>query len=298
MPPRQCRAWVFTLFGSTSDELRGLLQANGEVVYFCYQEEVCPETERDHLQGYLVLRSKRALGFLRRLIPNAHFENRRGTHQEAKSYCSKEETRKEGTQVVEWGTEPIQGRRNDIREFCAAVNSGVPISEALELFCEIFAKYPSFAALYFRYRVTRIALGQLPVLVPRLGWQRDLSVLLEGPPDPRKVHWRWESTGNTGKSFFALHYKPSETFIVTNGKHADVYFAYGGERIVFFDWPRERLDTLSYGLLESFKNGYFLNTKYQSGAFRFPVPHVIVFANFEPVRTAMSDDRWDIVEIQ
>lgn len=122
--------------------------------------------------------------------------------------------------------------------------------------------------------------------------------MLEGDPSPRKVHWRWERNGNTGKSYFALNYKPDETFVVTNGKHADVYYAYAGQRVVLFDWPRERLDTLSYGLLESFKNGYFLNTKYQSTPFRFPVPHVVVLANFPPDRSAMSDDRWDIVEIE
>ena len=39
----------------------------------------------------------------------AHWEPRRGTHQQAAAYCSKEETRIDGPWEV--GTPPVQGKR-------------------------------------------------------------------------------------------------------------------------------------------------------------------------------------------
>lgn len=60
---------------------------------------------------------------MQQLIPGAHWEVRRGTHAQAKEYCSKPETRIEGP--FEWGIPPTeQGKRNDVLAFKAAVDGG------------------------------------------------------------------------------------------------------------------------------------------------------------------------------
>lgn len=297
MPSPQSRGWIFTAFNADSGEVRETLSRCDLVQFACFQEEVCPDTARDHLQGYVYFSRKKTRTFCRTLL-NAHWESRRGTHEEAKTYCTKQDTRREGTEPWIFGVDPAPGCRTDISLARDFILSGATIDQIIDEHPEVLAKYPGFVATCQRSRISRKRLEQMPVLVPRLGWQRDLSILLEGPPDPRKIHWRWEETGNTGKSFFALHFKPNESFVVTNGKHADIYYSYGGERVIFVDWPRQKLDSLPYGMLEAFKNGYFVNTKYQSCPFRFPIPHVVVFANFRPDLQAMSQDRWDIVEIQ
>jgi len=296
MPSPQSRAWCFTSFTCTAEPARALLVAERDIQYFIYQEEVCPETGRAHLQGYIYLRRKRSLGFVRRIL-EAHWERRLGTHQEAKAYCSKLESRAQNTTPIEFGEEPSPGRRSDIALCRDALLAGISEVDLLNDHSEVVAKFPNFVSRVRRHSVEQTALRAMPQFVPREGWQQDLFRLLSGEPDRRKVHWRWERTGNVGKSYFALHYNPAETFLITNGKHTDIYYAYGGQRVVILDWPRERLDQFSYGLLESFKNGYFLSTKYEAAPFRFKPPHVVVFANEPPTESAMSGDRWDICEI-
>jgi hypothetical protein len=174
------------------------------------------------------------------------------------------------------------------------LSGGGTMDQVIEEYPEMLARYPQFVATLIRHRVTARALASLRDFIPLPGWQWRLMQKLSEEPHSRKVLWRWEEGGNTGKSYFATHYSPEETFIITGGRHSDIQYAYQGERVVILDWPRDAQDRVPYGLIESLKNGYFLQTKYQAQAFRFPSPHVVVFANFEPDRTKLSADRWDI----
>lgn len=265
--------------------------------YYVFQEEIAPNTARRHLQGYICLKSRsRATTLVKKFA--AHYEPRKGSHSEAKSYCQKEESRVPGTSPYEYGSEPgPQGDRSDLESFRDAILSGASDWLLLELFPTQMAKYPRFLHLVRATKLSHDVLRDLPVFEPREGWQLDLSTRLSEPPSPRAVHWRWERHGNVGKSFFALNHQPERTFIITGGKHADIHYAYGYQSIVVFDWARCAQDIFPYGLVEQFKNGYFFSTKYESREKRFVVPHVVVFANFPPDETQMSEDRWDIVLI-
>jgi len=267
--------------------------------YFCFQTEICPESGREHIQGYVVLKRRSRLTTFARNFPS-HVEARRGTHAQAVSYCTKEESRKAGTGYTVEGEVPdsAQGSRRDLEQFRDAILSGNSNWELLESFPTEFAKYPKFVQLVRNEQLLNDVLRHLPVFQPRLGWQFELGQRLEANPGSRIVLWRWDRTGNVGKSYFAMHYKPRETFVVTGGKHADIHYAYGFQRYVFFDFPRCNQESFPYGLVEQFKNGYFLSSKYESVPKRFPSPHVVVFANFAPDISQMSLDRWDILEIE
>lgn len=266
--------------------------------YFVFQQEKAPDTGRLHLQGYMALRTRTRIPTLVKKFA-AHYEPRRGTHSQASAYCKKEETRVEGTEPYEYGSVPNEpGTRNDVEQFRDAIVSGASDWLLLELFPLQMAKYPRFLHMVRAAKLSSDVLRDLTPFVPRGGWQHDLSVQLSGEPHPRIVIWRWERIGNVGKSFFALNYEPGRTFVITGGKHADIHFAYAFQPFVFFDWARCAQDTFPYGLVEQFKNGYFFSTKYESRGKRFPVPHVVVFANFPPDQCQMSDDRWDIKQIE
>lgn len=60
-----------------------------------YQEEVCPETGREHLQGYVEFNTSVRFGALKKLphMAKVHWEKRRGSRQQAHDYCCKEDTR-------------------------------------------------------------------------------------------------------------------------------------------------------------------------------------------------------------
>lgn len=154
------------------------------------------------------------------------------------------------------------------------------------------AKYPRFIHDYIRAleesKVTR------EDLIPRDGWQQQLARDLEQEPDNRKIIWIVDSVGNAGKSYFALHYKQRNSYYVTGGKAADIYYGYQYEEVVFFDLARMKQEYVQYDVMESFKNGQFYSTKYECKNVRFNIPHVVVFSNFHPDTQMLSADRWDI----
>lgn len=266
--------------------------------FYSFQTEVCPETGREHVQGYVVLKARsRAVTFARKFP--SHVESRNGTHAQAFDYTQKEETRKPGTFPVKFGSVPSQPQaRVDLDSFRDDIIAGATNMELLARHAGSMARYPRFLQMVRNEKLRQDVFSTLPDFIPRLGWQFVLAQRLEARPCPRSVHWRWEPIGNVGKSYFALHYKPVETFVITGGKHADIHYAYAYEPTVIFDWSRCNEGSFPYGLVEQFKNGYFFSTKYESTAKRFQVPHVVVFANFAPDITQMSLDRWDINQIQ
>nr|WAE42827.1 MAG: replication associated protein [Cressdnaviricota sp.] len=263
--------------------------------YLVYQLEVGAQGT-EHYQGYVEVHRKVTLKKVKSILQDdrMHVEMRMGTAQEAADYCKKEEGRKEGP--WEFGTiSKGRGTRNDLQMFMEAVEGGLKLDEAYDEFPQIMAQYRRFVDDVFERR--RVKCLKLSVFVPRAGWQQDLSTKLSGPISARSVLWYWESKGNTGKSTFAMGYERGNTYVVTGGRHSDIFYAYGFQRVVIFDWSRDAEERFPYGVAETFKNGYFLNTKYNSRPVVFDVPHVVVFSNFEPDRSKLSEDRWDINHI-
>ena len=88
-------------------------------------------------------------------------------------------------------------------------------------------------------------------------------------------------------------------FIVSGGKVADIAHVYNEEPIVIFDLPRTMADHCDhiYSMIEKFKDGCIFSVKYESRTKVFDVPHVIVFANFEPDLSKLSNDRCQVSSI-
>lgn len=160
---------------------------------------------------------------------------------------------------------------------------------------EEYAKFPRFIHDYVRAleesKVTR------PEFIPRDGWQRRLTEDLQEQPDTRKVIWIYDNIGNSGKSYFATHYSERESYYVTGGRAADIFYGYQYEPVVFFDLARMKQEIVQYDVMEAFKNGQFYSTKYECKCVKFNVPHVVIFSNFYLDTTKLSADRWDLREI-
>lgn len=136
------RAWMFTSF----DDARPDFPCR----YLVFQQERCPETNRLHWQGYCYLDAAKALGGVRRLMPGAHWEPRRGTHEEARAYCTKAKSRVAGP--FERGDPPSQGERGDLKALCEAVASGRTDRELALSMPECIVKYRSgISALRFAF---------------------------------------------------------------------------------------------------------------------------------------------------
>lgn len=127
------RAWMFTSFDVNRPDF--------PCRYLVFQQERCEETGRLHWQGYCYLDSAKPLGGVRILLPGAHWEPRRGTHEEARTYCTKERTRVDGP--FERGTPPEPGKRNDLKALCEAVASGRTDRDLAVTMPECVIKYRS-----------------------------------------------------------------------------------------------------------------------------------------------------------
>jgi hypothetical protein len=250
------------------------------------------ESGTPHLQGYIEFTSRRTLSSAKSYpgLERAHLEIRRGSKTDAITYCVKDDGRLDGP----WrfgDLESDSGKRNDLKQVADVVRDGASYDDVFEGYPQIVAKYPRYVEQLFERRRI-LELPPLQTFVPRDGWQSELFESLAETPSERQVFWFYDATGGTGKSYFAAQYPGS--YIITGGKMADIYYAYRFERVVFFDWPRDAEDRVPYSAIESFKNGYFLSTKYEVKRVRFERPHVVVFSNFMPDTTKLSLDRWII----
>lgn len=130
------RNWCFTKFGEWGLDKVDL----SRVTYLCYQEEVCPKSQRRHYQGYCQLKStsrvKNAQAILG--IGKSHVEPQRGTNAEARAYCMKLESRADPNAVpVEFGQYcEGQGDRTDLKSVV-----GLPIRTVARDHPELFVRF-------------------------------------------------------------------------------------------------------------------------------------------------------------
>lgn len=91
------RAYVFTVNNWTSEHEAAIALLGAE--YTVYGKEV-GASGTPHLQGYVYFKHAKTLKALTKKLPGAHWEVRRGTHQQAMEYCKKD------GDVVEYGVPP------------------------------------------------------------------------------------------------------------------------------------------------------------------------------------------------
>lgn len=249
-----------------------------------------------HWQGYAEFSTPMRLEALKRWLPTAHFEGRRGTKQQARDYCMKEDTRIEGPWEHGDNNWAEQGKRNDIIDMRDAIAAGATREEINEQHTLASAR-----AMRLRDELLNDAkkARQLKVdIVTLRPWQVDIVCTIYSPVDTRSVYWYYDPVGNTGKTHLATYLVDQfDAFYTNGGKGVDICYAYEGQRVVIFDYVRDAETFVNYAVIEQIKNGILFSSKYASMMKRFDHPHVFIFANFFPARDKMSRDRWRIFEI-
>lgn len=86
--PAPAKDWCFTLNNpeSREDEFYAIKMLDYQ--YLVYQVEL-GEQGTPHVQGFIQLREKMRMTALKKFLPTAHWEKRRGTPEEAAHYCKK-----------------------------------------------------------------------------------------------------------------------------------------------------------------------------------------------------------------
>lgn len=107
----KARGWCFTIHDYTELHRQRLfnLQKNGKDIYLVMGYEICPETKREHIQGYIHFKNAtKGYPKIKKIEEKAHIEVARGTPEQNKKYCTKD------GKFDEIGNFPAQGKRNDI----------------------------------------------------------------------------------------------------------------------------------------------------------------------------------------
>lgn len=107
---------VFTINNYTDADLQYLTDAYFK--YVIYGKEVGKKKNTPHIQGYGELRKQMTLKELKKILPRAYIAARRGSQEQAISYCKKE------LDYTEIGQKCEQGKRNDLIRLYNSVIEG------------------------------------------------------------------------------------------------------------------------------------------------------------------------------
>lgn len=195
------KAWCFTIFDANEETEEDM--AGWQYTYLVYGREVCPDTNRPHLQGYVEFHNRKVLKTVKRIHKTAHWEPRRGSAHEASEYCKKDKV------FVELGAISLgQGHRTDleiIRSEIADGKSEIDIAD-----CH-FAIWVQHRRAFSEYR----HLMQPPLYRPNL------------------QIWSVSGPTGTGKTSMSMAMYP-DAFIVSDPT-LQWFDGYNGERVVIID---------------------------------------------------------------
>jgi len=296
----QLSAICFTLNNYTEADTKVFADELPAIYSYAVVGKEVGESGTPHLQGYVKMRkrtaAKKAFNDLAALFESRpHMEVAKGSAKKNRVYCSKD------GDFAEFGEITNQGKRMDLEALKDAVLDGASWEQlALEHTAAHarFHKWSTKLAGEIRKRENREALRKSMSAADLRPWQERAIKALQAQGD-REVLWIWEATGGTGKTFLAKWLCVMEdAFYCEGGKKADISYAYDLQETVVFDLSRQTQEFTNYGVIESFKNGLMFSAKYESATKFFKPARVVVFSNWAPDRSMLSEDRWNVIELE
>lgn len=236
------RAWMFTSFLEQ--------EPNFPCKYVVYQREKCPTSGRLHWQGYCHFQNERTLIGVKRLDKTAHWEPRRGSHEEARAYCTKDATRVAGTSFSERGIAPRSGARNDLSAICAAVRAGASDRDLADSLPEDLLRFGS--------GINRLRMA----CTPKRKWKTKV-IILHGASGCGKSRWAHDMFPN------AYTKDPTQW-----------WDGYCGEEVVIFD---EFYGQLRHEYMLKLMDRYDLRLEVKGGYTQFACKLLIFTSNTDPI---------------
>ncbi len=298
--------WVFTLNNPSEDEVTKISDSLvKETDYMTWQLEEGKEGTR-HIQGYVCFKNRKMMKSIKKIWNDRlHLEVRRGTHDEAKAYCQKDDTRVKGQEFVEYGDDEKvpkkKGQRNDLTDIKDKILAGIRIRDIEDEHFGAFAKYGRYFKAYNdkvkdeKY-VNKEKLKYEKAVLRK--WQLEAIIKLVAQDD-REILWIFDEVGGKGKSWLGRYLEIMKgAFLIQLSKKEDIAYAYDHEEIVIFDLTRSDKEFINYSLIESFKNGRLFSPKYESKVKRFASAKVMILSNHEPDRDKLTHDRLTVVNLE
>lgn len=210
-----------------------------------------------HIQGAIRFSNARYFQGVKDLLPTAHIEKAKNW-KNVRDYCCKDDSRVKGP------FELCEGNPVNIRP------------EWVDRPLEIIQDYSK--------------------------WQSDLWKLLQEKPDDRTIHWWWCMGGGSGKTAFVKKLCVENNWIkfARITKSADILTLADREFGAYLlDFARSKQDFCPFDAIEQLKDGLISDGKLKKECRNIIMnrPHVVIFANQEPIKNKLSLDKWDIRQI-
>lgn len=244
--------WFFTLNNPVSNDIPGSWP---ETEYVVWQLET-GASGTPHLQGYAIFSQKKRRTWLVKNCANCFWEPRKGNHDQAKAYVTKEDTRTEGPWEV--GVEPVheQGKRNDLVTLKRKLDEGATEKELAgdETTFPVWAKYHKVIPKY------RMLTGA------QRTWATKTIVL-------------WGAPG-IGKSSKALHDGGADAFWLSKPAGQTTWWdGYCGQEVVVID---EFYGWIARDLMCRICDRYPLNVETKGGSQPFLAKKIYITSNVPP----------------
>lgn len=264
------RCWCFTIFNYDTQAIKDTIGDMTDKIKYCvFQEELCPKTQKRHLQGYIVFENSTRLNAIKKLFNDKtmHLECARGTPQENREYCTKDDTRLEGTEPIEYGNINLcgSGARTDLDEVRERIlYKGATKDDIQDDFPFVFGRYPKFVD----YAIERSLRPKVKIREP------PTVVYISGPTKVGKTKMAIEMT------------KDVNVYNITDNEKG-WFDGYMGEKTVIID---EFEGKLPRNILLTLTDRYPITKRYEiKGGFTWCDPDVIIFtSNYE-----IDDLTWD-----
>ncbi len=251
------RNWCFTLNNPTENPQALLKELDDDprVRYAVFQEEK-GENETTHYQGYVEFSVGIRFNAMQRLIPRAHLEGRRGTADQARDYCMKDDSRQAGPwECGNFKTNP--GNRTDLLEAIKTADETYSIAEVARQHPLQFVKFNRGLGDYIFH--TR----------PRRS--------IDNPPS---VHLYFGPTG-TGKTRKA--FEDNQDSIFRKPPDTAWFDGYYGQHCLLLDDFAGRASKMSLVNLLQLLDRYPIDVQIKGGHAAMTARHIVITTNLHPV---------------
>lgn len=206
------RFWCFTLNNPTQQDswrLHNIGPQRDDIRFLVIGRET-GESGTEHFQGYIEMIKTVSMVAMKLILGvRVHLEPRRGTAEQARDYCCKDDS-----EPYVFGTLSVKGARNDLAAVQEALDGGASMKDVATNHFGAFLRYPRGLAQYMSLTRTRK--------------QRV----------PPRILWLWGPTGS-GKSTSARRYlsrfEVDDVFSVSTSPTGTWWNGYNTQNVVYLD---------------------------------------------------------------
>lgn len=258
------RHWCFTL---PNPKACLDFQSSDCIRYAVYQEEVSNDTGLHHFQGYIELDRAARLSYVKKLkgLEKGHFEIRKGTRDQAREYCMKEDSRVDGPWEYGVWEAGGQGKRNDMTGMWDIIKGGATEVEIMEQFPELYMRYHG-------------AVSKMCVSMNKgeRTWKSIVTIII-GPP-------------GVGKSKHCLDHYPG-AYWLSNSRNNVWWQGYEKQETVIID--EFNYGWVPFDYLKRLLDGYPLQVEVKGGSRQFVAKEIIITCNKDPRVWYSDNNRFD-----